>query len=115
MWQRSLAVRDRNWYLGGMADTVPWVGVRVAEPGDVVRLITSQELSPRLASMLAGEKAPGGEQKRVLLVCMSGNTSLRAAQVLEAKGFKTQSLTGGITRLAQASHKPLPSLIKPAR
>ena len=58
--------------------------------------------------------AEGGE-KRVLLVCMSGNTSLRAAQVLESKGIKSQSLSGGITKLAQASHKPLPTLIKPAK
>ena len=46
---------------------------------------------------------------------MSGNTSLRAAQALEAKGIKSQSLAGGITRLAQASHKPLPTLVRPAK
>jgi RNA polymerase sigma-70 factor, ECF subfamily len=31
MWRCSLAVRGRNWYLGCMADTAPFVGVRVAE------------------------------------------------------------------------------------
>ena len=51
----------------------------------------------------------------MLLVCMSGNTSLRAAQALDSKGIKSQSLTGGITKLAQVSHKPLPNLVKPAR
>jgi cysteine synthase len=93
----------------------PEGSVKVAEAGDVVRLITGQEVSPELASVLDGKEAQGGGGRRLLLVCMSGNTSLRAAQVLQAKGFKTQSLTGGITKLAQASHKPLPTLIKPAR
>ena len=60
-------------------------------------------------------KAPGGEAKRVLLVCMSGNTSLRAAQALESKGIKSQRLAGGMTKLAQASHKPLPTLVTPAK
>ena len=31
MWGRGLAVPDRNCYLGGMADTAPYVGVRAAE------------------------------------------------------------------------------------
>jgi cysteine synthase len=88
--------------------------VKVAGAGDVMRLITSQEVSPGFASMLDGEEARVAK-RRVLLVCMSGNTSLRAAQALEAKGIRAQSLSGGITKLAQESHKPLPSLIKPAR
>jgi cysteine synthase len=89
--------------------------VRVAEPGDVVKLITSQELPPGLVAVLDGGKESGGGAKRVLLVCMSGNTSLRAAQALESKGIKSQSLTGGITKLAQASHKPLPTLVRAAK
>ena len=88
--------------------------VKVAEPADVVRLVTSQEVPPGLVAVLDGAESKGN-QKRVLLVCMSGNTSLRAAQVLESKGIKTQSLSGGITKLAQAERKQLPSLIKPAR
>jgi len=93
----------------------PEGSVKVAEPGDVVKLITSQELPPGLAAVLDEGKAPGGGAKRVLLVCMSGNTSLRAAQALESKGIKSQSLTGGITKLAQASHKPLPTLVRAAK
>jgi RNA polymerase sigma-70 factor, ECF subfamily len=31
MWRGSLAVRERNWYVGCMADTAPFLGVRVAE------------------------------------------------------------------------------------
>jgi cysteine synthase len=93
----------------------PEGSVKVAEAGDVVRLITGREISQGLASVLDGGKAPGGGKRRVLLVCMSGNTSLRAAEVLEAKGIRSQSLTGGITKLAQESHKPLPTLIRPAK
>jgi rhodanese-related sulfurtransferase len=65
-------------------------------------------------SVLNSAQAPA-EGKRVLLVCMAGNTSLRAAQILESKGIKGQSLSGGITKLAQMSHKPLPLLVKPAK
>ncbi len=92
----------------------PEGSVRVAAPGDVVKLITSQEVSPGMRSVLDGG-ARGGGERRVLLVCMSGNTSLRAARALEAGGIKSQSLSGGITRLAQVSHRPLPVLVRPAR
>jgi len=91
----------------------PESSVKVAAAGDVVKLITGGQVSPALASMLGGNG--GGGSGRFLLVCMSGMTSLRAAQALEAKGIRSQSLTGGITRLAQSSHKPLPALIQQAR
>lgn len=93
----------------------PEGSVKVARPEDVVKLITSQELPPGLMAVFDGGKSSSGEERRVLLVCMSGNTSLRAAQALESRGIKSQSLTGGITKLAQVSHKPLPSLVRPAR
>jgi len=93
----------------------PEGSVKVAQPGDVVKLITSQELPQGLMAVLDGGNSSSGGERRVLLVCMSGNTSLRAAQALESKGIKSQSLAGGITKLAQASHKPLPNLVKPAR
>jgi len=88
---------------------VPESAVKVAAPSDVTRLVAGQELTPGLKAELDGE---GG---RILLVCMAGNTSLRAANALKAKGIRSQSLTGGITRLAQEGHKPLPALVKPAR
>jgi len=93
----------------------PGVAVKVASPNDVVRLITTQDVPTGLKAMLDGERAGGASGKRALLVCMAGGTSLRAAQVLEAKGIKSQSLTGGITRLAQINHRPLPALVKPAQ
>jgi rhodanese-related sulfurtransferase len=93
---------------------VPEGSVKVADARDVVKLITGQEVPPGLMAVLNGAQARAGG-KRVLLVCMAGNTSLRAAQRLESKGIKGQSLTGGITKLAQVSHKPLPVLVKPAK
>ncbi|MGH9917273.1 MAG: pyridoxal-phosphate dependent enzyme, partial [Nitrososphaerales archaeon] len=89
--------------------------VKVAAPKDVVMVVTGRDLPPGLTAVLEGSSSPGGGAKRFLLVCMSGNTSLRAAQALKSKGIKSQSLTGGITKLAQVSHKPLPSLVKPAK
>ena len=91
---------------------LPEEKVRVADPSDVVRLVSTQEVTPALRKVLDGKE---GSKRRALLVCMSGNTSLRASQVLESKGFKAQSLTGGITRLAAASRKPLPTLVAPAK
>jgi len=92
----------------------PESSVKVAAPGDVVKLITGRELPPGLKAVIDGASSQRASSKRTLLVCMSGNTSLRAAQALKSKGIKSQSLTGGITKLAQVSHKPLPSLVKPA-
>jgi cysteine synthase len=92
---------------------VPESSVKVASPGDVVKLISGQEVPQSLKAIL--DAGGSGGDKRALLVCMSGNTSLRAAQVLQSKGVKTQSLSGGITKLAQASRKPIPALVKPAK
>ncbi len=93
---------------------LPESTVKIADARDVVKLITAQEIPTGLMAVLDGKSEPksGG---RVLLVCMAGNTSLRAAQLLESKGIKSQSLSGGITKLAQVSHKPLPMLVKPAK
>jgi cysteine synthase/rhodanese-related sulfurtransferase len=91
----------------------PDAEVIVASPHDVVRMITNQDVPTGLKAILEGDRKGGG--KRALLVCMAGGTSLRAAQVLESNGIKSQSLTGGITRLAQISHKPLPTLVRPAK
>ena len=41
-----------------------------------------------------------GPKGKSLLICMAGNTSLMAAQVLASKGIVTESLNGGITNFA---------------
>ncbi len=95
----------------------PDVPLGIAKAGEVVQLVTGQEVPPGLRAMLEGASAvsDGGKKKMVLLVCMSGNTSLRVAQLLAEKGIKSQSLHGGITKLAQSSGKPLATLVRPAR
>jgi cysteine synthase len=90
--------------------------VKVARAADVVEMVTNRTIPPEIKEMvLDGDGSRGGKEKRVLLVCMSGNTSLRVAQVLASNGIRSQSLVGGITRLAQTSNRPLPTLVKPAR
>ncbi len=93
----------------------PESAIKVADARDVVTLITGGQVPAGLMAVLDGKQEQGERKKKVLLVCMSGNTSLRAAEVLESNGIKSQSLSGGITKLAQVSHRPLPELLKPAR
>ncbi|MDA4131967.1 MAG: pyridoxal-phosphate dependent enzyme [Thaumarchaeota archaeon] len=82
--------------------------LEVASPTDVARAVTSRQVPTGLMQIV--DNRPG----RVLLVCMSGNTSLRVAQLLSEKGIKSQSLMGGITGLAQGSGRPVLALVKPA-
>jgi cysteine synthase len=83
--------------------------IRVAKTRDVSNLIAAQKVPDNLQPLL---KDSGG---RLLLVCMSGGTSLRAAQVLSEIGVEAQSLTGGISGLSQASRKPLNTVVQVAR
>jgi cysteine synthase/rhodanese-related sulfurtransferase len=82
--------------------------LEIASPADVARAVATRQIPPGLTQLV--ENRPG----RILLVCMSGMTSLRMAQALAEKGFKTQSLTGGISNIARESGKPVLTLVKPA-
>jgi len=82
--------------------------IAVASAMDVIQSVTRQEMPRRLKDLV------GGSEKKVLVVCMSGNTSLRVAQLLKKDGIKAQSLSGGISRLAQSSGKPVARLVQPA-
>jgi cysteine synthase A len=91
--------------LGSGSETPP---LEIIPAMDVARAVMTKQLSPALTQKV--DKRP----KTVLLVCMSGNTSLRVAQLLVEKGIKGQSLIGGITNLARENGKPLQALIRPA-
>ncbi|MDA4118131.1 MAG: pyridoxal-phosphate dependent enzyme [Thaumarchaeota archaeon] len=94
----------------------PGVPVSVAKAGDVVQLVTGGQIPSGLKAILDASSDPDGQGgKKVLFVCMAGNTSLRVAQLLAEKGIRGQSLSGGMTKLAQTSGKPLSALVKPAR
>ncbi len=83
--------------------------VRVARASDIDGLISSGEMSAGLDQLV---RESG---KRPLLVCMSGSTSLRVAQLLAGREVEAVSLTGGITKLSQTNHRPLPQLVQLAR
>ncbi|MEX0854830.1 MAG: cysteine synthase, partial [Nitrosopumilaceae archaeon] len=57
-------------------------------------------------------KALEGSKGKSLLVCMAGNTSLMAVQVLAGKGIAAESLTGGISTLSQEKGKQISELVR---
>ena len=70
-------------------------------------LLSTQQIPESLSKELDGDKKP-------LLVCMAGKTSLMAAKVLAGKGVMTDSLIGGITELPESKTKQISDLIKQA-
>jgi cysteine synthase/rhodanese-related sulfurtransferase len=83
--------------------------IKVASARDVQALLSSQQVPEGIRGILPDAG------RRVLIVCLAGGTSLRVAQILGTKGFKAESLTGGIASLSQASSKPPASLVQMAR
>ena len=82
--------------------------LEIASAADVARAVGTRQVPPGLMHMVENQ------QGRVLLVCMSGNTSLKVATLLKEKGIRSQSLTGGITNLASESGRPVGALVRPA-
>ncbi len=80
----------------------------VPKARDVERLLATQEIPKEIDTAL------GGADGKSLLVCMMGNTSLMAAQVLARKGIVAQSLTGGISALSQEKGKQISELVRMA-
>ncbi len=78
-------------------------------PASIVdQLLSTQQIPEELSKDLQGPKG------KSLLVCMAGNTSLRAVKILADKGIVTESLTGGISELPQAKTKQITELIRQA-
>ena len=82
--------------------------IRVAKVSDVGEFINSGEVPEGMSQLL---RESGG---RPLLVCMSGNTSLRVAQLLAGE-VEAVSLAGGITKLSESEGAPLARLVQPSR
>src|SRR2546422_2599097 len=82
--------------------------IRIAKVSDVGEFINSGEAPEGLAQLLRDSG------KRPLLVCMSGNTSLRVAQLLSGE-VEAVSLEGGITKLSESGGAPLARLVQPSR
>ena len=81
--------------------------ITVPKARTVNELLTSQQIPEELSKELQGSD-------KSLFVCMAGNTSLMAANVLGAKGIVAESLNGGISELPEAKTKQIPDLIKVA-
>ena len=82
--------------------------ISVQKASTVGKLLSTQQIPEELSKDLQGSKG------KSLLVCMAGNTSLRAVKILADKGIVTESLTGGISELPQAKTKQITELIKQA-
>jgi cysteine synthase/rhodanese-related sulfurtransferase len=79
--------------------------VKIAKATDVQELISTMKVPPRMEQLVK-------TGKKVLLVCMVGNTSLRVAQLLAEQGLAAQSLAGGIMGLSQANGAGPESLVE---
>lgn len=73
--------------------------VSVPKARTIGQLLQTQQIPEELNKELEGVKG------KSLLVCMAGNTSLMAANVLASKGIITESLNGGITNLPEGKSK----------
>ena len=83
--------------------------IKVARVSDVQALISTEKIPDNIRNLLPKDN------RKVLLVCMAGGTSLRVAQILAAKGIQGQSLTGGIMSLSENSKKQPSDLVQIAR
>src|SRR5205807_211304 len=83
--------------------------IKVARASDVQTLISTEKIPENIMSVLPKDN------RKVLLVCMAGGTSLRVAQIFAAKGIQGQSLTGGIMSLSESSKKQPSDLVQMAR
>lgn len=82
--------------------------IYVPKAREVEQLLATRQMPKEM------ESAMGGANAKPLLVCMMGNTSLRAAEVLAQKGIVAESLNGGISALSAGKGKQIPELVRMA-
>ena len=73
--------------------------ISIPKARTIGQLLQTQKIPEELTKELEGSKG------KSLLVCMAGNTSLMAVNVLASKGIITESLNGGITNLPEGKGK----------
>ncbi len=83
--------------------------------GKLVRVAKVRDLQ----ALMSGTAVPdvfseSAHNRKVLLVCMVGGTSLAVAKVLDQRGIAAESLTGGITGLPSLRGKRLLEYLRPA-
>lgn len=82
--------------------------ISVPKARTIGKLLETQQVPEELSKELEGSKG------KSLLVCMAGNTSLMAVNVLAGKGIVAESLNGGITNLPEGRSKNPGEYIKVA-
>ena len=85
--------------------------ISVPKASEVEQLLATQKIPKELDNALGGREE-GRDNGKSLLVCMMGNTSLRAAEVLAEKGIVAESLIGGISALSQEKGKQIAELVR---
>ncbi|MSV26575.1 MAG: pyridoxal-phosphate dependent enzyme [Nitrosarchaeum sp.] len=83
--------------------------ISITKARTINQLLSTQQIPEELKKEFEGSNC------KSLLVCMAGNTSLMAAQILATKGIITQSLNGGITNLPNGRGKNPGEYIQIAR
>jgi len=83
--------------------------IKVARASDVQMLVSTEKIPGNITNLLPKDN------RKVLLVCMAGGTSLRVAQIFATNGVQGQSLTGGIMSLSESSKKQPSDLVQMAR
>jgi rhodanese-related sulfurtransferase len=73
--------------------------ITIPKASIINQFLSTQQIPEELSKDLDGSKG------KSLLICMAGNTSLMAAQLLASKGIVTESLNGGITNLPEGQGK----------
>src|SRR2546426_211070 len=94
---------------GGSLASLSGQATQFARASDVQSLLSTEKIPNNIGNILPKDN------RKVLLVCMAGGTSLRVAQILAANGILGQSLTGGIMSLSENSKKQPSDLVQMAR
>ncbi len=84
--------------------------IEVATALEVNTLFTTQDVPESLRKVLQINNG-----RTLLVVCMVGGTSLQVAKILERKGIRAESLSGGITGLSERSGRQISDLVIVAR
>ena len=83
----------------------------VQKASTVGQLLTDQRVPEEMSRDL---QRHDNERGKCLLICMAGNTSLRATKVLVGNGIAAESLNGGITGLPEGMMMSPGQLVRPA-
>ncbi len=109
MWTHTaFAPREEGIQLIASALKLDRDKIKIAKASDVQAVISGRPLPESIMRLFPAEK-------KVLLVCMVGATSLRVAELLGKHGVQALSITGGLMNLPEANAKSPADLIQLAK